>query len=199
MTRTIDADELRNQIKHMPRTANPDLVQYSLVQAIIANAPTLTPPNEPLSIEQAEEGITPQKVYVVCSGFFSDRCIEGFCLTEEEARQVCATKNSERRSSFTPWWYCDADVYQVCKEGMSAVKPLWVAECELSAIGEWAIEVREEENATVAEGKGWVEIHDIAKRDKAYGHIDADSEEEAVAKARQLLKRECEKLGPKGG
>ena len=46
--RMIDADELKNQIRHMPRTVNPDLVQYSLVKAIIADMPTLTPPNEPL-------------------------------------------------------------------------------------------------------------------------------------------------------
>lgn len=53
--RPIDGNELKNQILHMPRTVNPDLVQYSLVQAIIANMPTLTPPNEPLSIEQLRE------------------------------------------------------------------------------------------------------------------------------------------------
>lgn len=49
MARAIDGNELKNRIKHMPRTVNPDLVQYSLVQAIIANMPTLTPPNEPLT------------------------------------------------------------------------------------------------------------------------------------------------------
>ena len=49
--RMIDADELKNQIRHMPRTINPDLVQYSLVQAIIADMPTLTPQNEPLTCE----------------------------------------------------------------------------------------------------------------------------------------------------
>ena len=53
--RMIDADELKNQIRHMPRTINPDLVQYSLVKAIIENMPTLTPPNEPLAIEQLRE------------------------------------------------------------------------------------------------------------------------------------------------
>lgn len=42
--RAIDGDELKNQIRHMPRTVNPDLVQYALVQAIIADMPTLTPP-----------------------------------------------------------------------------------------------------------------------------------------------------------
>lgn len=52
MARPIDADELKNQIKHMPRTVNPDLVQYKLVQAIIADMPTLTPPNEWLSVEE---------------------------------------------------------------------------------------------------------------------------------------------------
>ena len=53
--RMIDADELKNQIRHMPRTINPDLVQYSLVQAIIADMPTLTQPNEPLTLEQLRE------------------------------------------------------------------------------------------------------------------------------------------------
>ena len=53
MARPIDADELKNQIKHMPRTVNPDLVQYKLVQAIIADIPTLTPPNEWVSVENA--------------------------------------------------------------------------------------------------------------------------------------------------
>ena len=50
--RMIDADELKNQIRHMPRTINPDLVQYSLVKAIIENMPTLTPPNEWVSVEK---------------------------------------------------------------------------------------------------------------------------------------------------
>ena len=50
--RMIDADELKNQIRHMPRTINPDLVQYSIVQAIIADMPTLTPPNEWVSVEE---------------------------------------------------------------------------------------------------------------------------------------------------
>ena len=45
--RPIDGDALKNQIRHIPRTINPDLVQYSLVQAIIADMPTLTPPNDP--------------------------------------------------------------------------------------------------------------------------------------------------------
>ena len=49
--RMIDADELKNQIRHMPRTVNPDLVQYNLVQSIIENMPTLTPPNEWVSVE----------------------------------------------------------------------------------------------------------------------------------------------------
>lgn len=49
--RPIDGDTLKNRIRHMPRTINPDLVQYSLVQAIIADMPTLTPPNEPLTLD----------------------------------------------------------------------------------------------------------------------------------------------------
>ena len=50
--RPIDGDALKNQIRHMPRTINPDLVQYSLVKAIIADMPTLTPPNEWASVEE---------------------------------------------------------------------------------------------------------------------------------------------------
>ena len=50
--RPIDGDALKNQIRHMPRTINPDLVQYSLVQAIIADMPTLIPPNEWVSVEE---------------------------------------------------------------------------------------------------------------------------------------------------
>lgn len=49
--RPIDGDALKNQIRHIPRTINPDLVQYSLVQAIIADMPTLTPQNEWLTLE----------------------------------------------------------------------------------------------------------------------------------------------------
>ena len=55
MARPIDGNELKNQILHMPRTVNPDLVQYSLVQAIIANMPTLTPPNKPLTMGDAKK------------------------------------------------------------------------------------------------------------------------------------------------
>ena len=50
--RPIDGDALKKQIRHMPRTINPDLVQYSLVQKIIADMPTLTPPNEWVSVEE---------------------------------------------------------------------------------------------------------------------------------------------------
>ena len=50
--RPIDGDALKNQIRHMPRTINPDLVQYSLVKAIIADMPTLTQPNEWVSVEE---------------------------------------------------------------------------------------------------------------------------------------------------
>ena len=50
--RPIDGDALKNQIRHMPRTINPDLVQYSIVQAIIADMPALTPPNEWVSVEE---------------------------------------------------------------------------------------------------------------------------------------------------
>lgn len=58
MARAIDGNELKNRIRHMPRTVNPDLVQYSLVQAIIANMPTLSPPNEPLTVADKNALIT---------------------------------------------------------------------------------------------------------------------------------------------
>ena len=70
MARAIDGDELKNQIRHMPRTVNPDLVQYALVQAIIADMPTLTPPNEPLTIEQLRE-MDGEPVWVTPLGFWA--------------------------------------------------------------------------------------------------------------------------------
>lgn len=53
--RPIDGNELKNRIRHMPRTVHPDLLQYSLVQAIIVNMPTLIPPNEPLALEELRQ------------------------------------------------------------------------------------------------------------------------------------------------
>ena len=50
--RPIDGNELKNRIRNMPRTVNPDLVQYSLVQAIVANMPTVAPPNEWVSVQE---------------------------------------------------------------------------------------------------------------------------------------------------
>lgn len=72
--RPIDGDALKNQIRHMPRTINPDLVQYSLVKAIIADMPTLTPPNEPLTIEQLRE-MNETPIYVVTETYGSGWCI----------------------------------------------------------------------------------------------------------------------------
>ena len=88
MARAIDGDELKNQIRHMPRTVNPDLVQYALVQAIIANMPTLTPPNEPLNQDDLD-GMDYDKVWIdyedgtgewalVCNGYiYSIDTLEG--------------------------------------------------------------------------------------------------------------------------
>ena len=83
--RMIDADELKNQIRHMPRTINPDLVQYSLVQAIIENMPTLAPPNEWVSVDER----FPEKhsEYIVCA------CDEGEPIDERiwgDTVVVCA-------------------------------------------------------------------------------------------------------------
>ena len=68
--RPIDGDALKNQIRHMPRTINPDLVQYSLVQAIIADMPTLTPPNEQLTLIDMSDELPPDNervlVYMPC-------------------------------------------------------------------------------------------------------------------------------------
>lgn len=72
--RPIDGDALKNQIRHIPRTINPDLVQYSLVQAIIADMPTLTPQNEgakdknvptngPLTLEELRPMAEPTPVW----------------------------------------------------------------------------------------------------------------------------------------
>ena len=83
--RMIDADELKNQIRHMPRTINPDLVQYSLVQAIIENMPTLAPPDGWVSVDER----FPEKhsEYIVCA------CDEGEPIDERiwgDTVVVCA-------------------------------------------------------------------------------------------------------------
>ena len=78
--RLIDADALKNQIRHMPRTINPDLVQYKLVQAIIANAPTLTPQNEPLTWETVAEILAEQ---------FGDECACNINGNDEWLPMMC--------------------------------------------------------------------------------------------------------------
>ena len=35
-----------------------------------------------------------KKVYLIMAGEYSDRCCAGWCATEEEARRVCAARNS---------------------------------------------------------------------------------------------------------
>ena len=74
--RPIDGDALKNQIRHMPRTINPDLVQYSLVQAIIADMPTLTPPNEWVSrVQELDELYTKLQI---ATGFTAEQLLEMF-------------------------------------------------------------------------------------------------------------------------
>lgn len=76
--RPIDGDALKNQIRHVPRTINPDLVQYSLVQAIIADMPTLTPQNEWVSVEErlpkAEKEV---RLFCITSNGYKYQC-QGF-------------------------------------------------------------------------------------------------------------------------
>ena len=76
--RPIDGDALKNQIRHIPRTINPDLVQYSLVQAIIADMPTLTPSNEWVSVEErlpkAEKEV---RLFCITSNGYKYQC-QGF-------------------------------------------------------------------------------------------------------------------------
>ena len=73
--RMIDADELKNQVRHMPRTINPDLVRYRLVQAIIENMPTLTPPNEWVEVRHG---------YWYDCGSLSCRCSKCGCKNNRE-------------------------------------------------------------------------------------------------------------------
>ena len=98
--RMIDADELKNQIRHMPRTINPDLVQYSLVQAIIADMPTITPQNEWVSVDER----LPEKCgeYIVCA------CDEGEPIDERiwgDTVVVCADYYD---GTFT-WYECNTE------------------------------------------------------------------------------------------
>jgi hypothetical protein len=91
--RPIDGDALKNQIRHIPRTINPDLVQYSLVQAIIADMPTLTPPNEWVSVYDRlpEPG---ERVLATDCGFVGEFYINK--LPRVAGRSYCAEM---RRSS----------------------------------------------------------------------------------------------------
>lgn len=79
--RPIDGDELTSRIRHMPRTVNPDLVQYSLVKWIITGMPTLTQPNGWISVNEKlpEEGYehkcllyTPRDG-VMCVGYYDGK------------------------------------------------------------------------------------------------------------------------------
>ena len=90
--RPIDGDALKNQIRHMPRTVNPDLVRYSLVQAIIAGMPTLTPQNEPLTCEF--------DVVDTKTGEYPD--LWKIALTEEWAKGLM---------------YCDMDGFAIREDG----------------------------------------------------------------------------------
>lgn len=96
--RPIDGNELKNRIRHMPRTVNPDLVQYSLVQAIIANTPTLTPPNEPLTLDELRE-MDGEPVYVVISDVDT---LKMWALIEVEKDMKCVilTNNLGGRSEY---------------------------------------------------------------------------------------------------
>lgn len=58
--RSIDANALHAEISKWPES----VMYKDWVQSAIANAPTLTPPNEPLSIEQLREMDGP--VWVAC-------------------------------------------------------------------------------------------------------------------------------------
>ena len=93
--RIIDADELKNQIRHMPRTINPDLVQYSLVQAIITNMPTLTPQNEWVSVEDRLPEVG-QEVLVYWRN--TSQKAEHFELTRYDGDHWFLLDNTER-----PW------------------------------------------------------------------------------------------------
>ena len=100
MSRVIDADELRNQIKHMPRTVNPDLVQYSLVQEIIANMPTLTPPNERVSrMREIEELHAKLRAVTGCS---LEQIIEMFAAGYTLEKPDYSNKTMDRLDETTP-------------------------------------------------------------------------------------------------
>lgn len=92
--RMIDADELKNQIRHMPRTINPDLVQYSLVKAIIENMPTLTPPNEWVSVEERLPNDKQIVLFRQKNGFI-------YCAEYFAGNSLCS-----------PSWFIDCDCWE---------------------------------------------------------------------------------------
>ena len=109
MARPIDGDALKSQVRHMPRTVNPDLVQYSLVQAIIENAPTLTPQNEWVSVEERlPTDEHPVLVFVgyadTMTGFITTSSY--FCFDENPHWQWDGLVRDEQRTLF--WMHLPA-------------------------------------------------------------------------------------------
>ena len=74
--RAIDSDALKEYIKKTDLTA---VERGALLQAI-SNMPTLTPPNEPLTLEQLR-GMDDQPVWVKVIGITDIRC-DGWCEVE---------------------------------------------------------------------------------------------------------------------
>lgn len=98
--RMIDADELKNQVRHMPRTVNPNLVQYNLVQSIIENMPTLTPPYEWVSrMREIEELYAKLRAVTGCS---LEQIIEMFAAGYTLEKPDYSNETMDRLDQTTP-------------------------------------------------------------------------------------------------
>ena len=73
--RPIDANALHAEISKWPES----FMYKDWVQSAIANAPTLTPPNEPLTLEQLREMDEPTPVWWKRAGFWC-LCERGFII-----------------------------------------------------------------------------------------------------------------------
>lgn len=53
----------------------------------------------------------PQIIYTIWSGEYSDRCVEYFCYTEDEAKRICAYLNENKVPYYGDYYYEETELY----------------------------------------------------------------------------------------
>lgn len=60
-------------------------------------------------------------VWIITSGEYSDYCVIGYCTTEEQAIQVCASHNAKKTKWGDPYEYAEVE----CMDGNWVVGPVF--------------------------------------------------------------------------